>query len=113
VSRPRAGSAGSASSNGSAPAGWASSTPPLVGDPDASVRRAAVFASSFRPIVPQLATLGRVLGSDRDVGVRLAVLRLLGDNLSVARASALVDAAASRDPAEDVRAEARRLQSAG
>lgn len=85
----------------------------LVDDPDPSVRRAAVFASSFRPIVPLLDTLGRALGSDRDVGVRLAVLRLLGDHLSVAGASALVDAAARRDPAEDVRAEARRLQSAG
>src|SRR6185295_16852692 len=81
----------------------------LASDPDASVRRAAVLASSLRPLAPLLGGLGQALGSDREVSVRLAIVHLLGQHLDSPEAAALLDRAARRDATEDVRAEARRL----
>ncbi|MET0405425.1 MAG: HEAT repeat domain-containing protein [Cystobacter sp.] len=51
----------------------------LVGDPAVEVRRAALFACSFRPLVPLLPAMEQVLRLDSSANVRSDVLHLLGE----------------------------------
>ena len=81
-------------------------------DPDASVRRAAVFASSFRAPAPLLDALASGLRADSDAGVRLAIVQLLGDHRDIAGVIPLLRVALG-DPSTDVRAAAQRLLDRG
>jgi HEAT repeat protein len=80
----------------------------MLGDADPAVRRAAVFASGERAVGPLLTALARALG-DRDDGVRLEVVQLLGQHRAEATVADLLARAASADPADNVRDEAQRL----
>jgi HEAT repeat protein len=52
----------------------------LVGDPAVEVRRAALFACGFRPLVPLLPALEQVLRLDSADGVRSDAIHLLGEH---------------------------------
>ncbi len=67
--------------NVSEPAADALLAATLAGEPSSEVRRAAVFACSFRPLVPLLPALGQALRMDPVNGVRSDVVRLLGAHL--------------------------------
>ncbi|GMU04861.1 HEAT repeat domain-containing protein [Corallococcus caeni] len=52
----------------------------LAKDTSPEVRRAAIFAASFRPLGPLLAALGQVLRTDAVDAVRMDAVKLLGAN---------------------------------
>ncbi|WP_245767298.1 HEAT repeat domain-containing protein [Stigmatella erecta] len=76
----------------------------MLGDPVPEVRRAAIFASSFRPLPPLMPALERTLRTDTVGAVRIEVVRLLGSNLlNVPSAGPLLSWAGQNDPNGDVR----------
>lgn len=56
----------------------------LLSDPAPEVRRSAVFACGFRPLVPLLGVLRRAMQQEPVVLIREEVVRLLGENRSAA-----------------------------
>jgi HEAT repeat protein len=52
----------------------------LLSDPASEVRRAVLFAASFRPLAPLIPALGRALQTDASQGVRSDLVQLLGAN---------------------------------
>jgi HEAT repeat protein len=54
----------------------------LLGDASPDVRKAALFASSFRPLAPLLPTLQQALQRDPADAVRTEIVHMLGANLS-------------------------------
>ncbi|MFY2561876.1 HEAT repeat domain-containing protein [Corallococcus terminator] len=76
----------------------------MVGDAAPEVRRAAIFASSFRALAPQLPALAQVIRQDTVEAVRIEAVRLLGTNLRNAPGVAEILAwAGQNDPNSDVR----------
>jgi HEAT repeat protein len=76
----------------------------MLGDPVPEVRRAAIFASSFRPLPPLMPALERTLRTDTVDAVRIEVVRLLGSNLlTLPSAGPLLSWAGQNDPNGDVR----------
>ena len=53
----------------------------MLGDPSPDVRKSAVFAAGFRPLLPLLPTLDQVLKRDPADAVRAEAVTLLGSNL--------------------------------
>ncbi|WP_232293596.1 HEAT repeat domain-containing protein [Stigmatella aurantiaca] len=76
----------------------------MLEDPIPEVRRAAIFASSFRPLMPLMPALERTLRTDTVGAVRIEVVRLLGSNLlQLPGAGPLLSWAGQNDPNGDVR----------
>jgi HEAT repeat protein len=76
----------------------------MLEDPVPEVRRAAIFASSFRPLPPLMPALERALRTDAVDAVRIEVVRLLGSNLlTLPSAGSLLSWAGQNDPNGDVR----------
>jgi len=76
----------------------------MVEDPSPQVRRAAIFASSFRPLPGFLPVLERSLRTDAVDAVRNDVVRLLGEHLPrLAGAADLLAWAGQNDPNSDIR----------
>lgn len=77
------------------------------------VRRAAIFASSFRALAPQIPALAQVIRHDTVEAVRIEAVRLLGANLRQAPGVAeLLAWAGQNDPNSDVRHTAQAFLSA-
>ncbi|RYZ35452.1 MAG: hypothetical protein EOO71_35400 [Myxococcaceae bacterium] len=53
----------------------------MVSDASPDVRRSALFATSFRPLLPLLPALGQVLRREAVESVRMEAVRLLGSNV--------------------------------
>lgn len=83
----------------------------LLRDPSERVRRSAVFAASFRSLLVFLAPLRQAVQADRDAGVRLDIVGVLGRSLAVPGVLDLLSELATRDPSPDVRRAAAALVS--
>lgn len=81
----------------------------LLSDPAPEVRRSAVFACGFRPVVPLLGVLRRALQQEQAVLIRQEIVQLLGLNRSAAPE---VDAALAWAGENDRSQEVRRTVSA-
>jgi hypothetical protein len=80
----------------------------MARDADETVRNAAVFAASFRPVEPFVEPLRDVLDREPSAAVRATAVGFLGRNVKTApEIAALVERAATHDPAESIRALAR------
>ncbi|WP_240357048.1 MULTISPECIES: HEAT repeat domain-containing protein [Myxococcus] len=76
----------------------------MLGDMAPEVRRAAIFATSFRALAPQIPALAQVIRQDAVEAVRIEAVRLLGTNLRNAPGVAEILAwAGQNDPNSDVR----------
>lgn len=76
----------------------------LLGDASPDVRKAAVFACSFRPLEPLLSALQQALQKDPADAVRAEIVHLLGANMAtVANARALVAWSSQNDPNAGIR----------
>lgn len=83
----------------------------LLQDPVERVRRSAVFAASFRSLLIFLGPLRQAAQSDRDAGVRLDIVGVLGRSLAFPGVLELLTALATRDPSPDVQRAAAALLS--
>jgi hypothetical protein len=78
-----------------------------LGDADAAVREAAVFAASSRDLAPLVAALASVIKVDPSVEVRRAIIELAGARIEeLAGLRALVAWAAEHEPDAELRASA-------
>lgn len=81
----------------------------LLRDPSLRVRRSAVFAASFRPLLALLPALRQAALGDAEAAVRSEIVPLLGRSLAVPGVLELLQAMASRDPSPEVRRAAAAL----
>jgi Lipoprotein amino terminal region len=76
----------------------------LLSDLDAQVRRAAVLASSFRPLAPLLPTMKKALEREREASVRTEIVHLLSEEVSPSPgAQNLLMQTSQQDPDASVR----------
>jgi len=78
----------------------------LTGDPDSSVRGAALFAVAFRSLAVHLTGLSQVAQSEPDAGVRRALVTLLASQVADPGAMQILSYMAANDDDADVRAAA-------
>src|SRR5262249_11295710 len=75
----------------------------LLQDPSPEVRQGAVFAAGFRPIGPALPALTKALTLDQDSGVRMDIVRLVGEKRAEIPDAAAILALAKVDPSTEIR----------